>query len=67
MYIAGINGNDSERIVTPDLSRIPGAQSMSATLIADTDAGWGISEPEALPESIVMKPRGGFVLMLDKE
>ena len=66
-YIAGINGNDSERIVTPDLSRIPGARSMSATLIADTDAGWGISEPEALPESIVMKPRGGFVIVLDKE
>lgn len=63
-YIAGINGTDSARDITLDLSRMPGIPSVKSTLIADGADGWKIVKTDSVPDNITLLPRGGFVLLL---
>lgn len=63
-YIAGINGTDSARDITLDLSRMPGIPSVKSTLIADGADGWKIVKTDSVPDNIGLLPRGGFVLLL---
>ena len=63
-YIAGINGTDSARDITLDLSQMPGIPSMKSTLIADGADGWKIVKTDRVPDNISLLPRGGFVLLL---
>lgn len=63
-YIAGINGTDSARDITLDLSRMPGIPSVKSTLIADGADGWKIVKTDSVPDNISLLPRGGFVLLL---
>lgn len=60
-YVAGINGKDSATDLSLDLSRIPGEKS-KATIIADSDNGWSVTSTSELPDSINLRPRGGFIL-----
>lgn len=59
-YIAGINGTDSARDITLDLSRMPGIPSVKSTLIADGADGWKIVKTDSVPDNISLLPRGGI-------
>ena len=61
-YVAGINGTDSERTLTVPLHFVKGQH---ISLFADGDP-WAISHPAKLPKQITCKPRGGFVLVIEK-
>jgi beta-glucosidase len=61
-YVAGINGRDEQQTLQIPLSFIPQGV---ATLFADGDP-WAISHPTTLPTTITCKPRGGFVLVVQK-
>ncbi|NBJ09072.1 glycoside hydrolase family 97 protein [Duncaniella freteri] len=65
-YICGINGNDAPREITIDTDRVPEVKNgRGMTLITDgpgKDKSWRISEIEKVPSSIIMKPRGGFII-----
>ncbi|MDE6654352.1 MAG: glycoside hydrolase family 97 protein [Muribaculaceae bacterium] len=67
-YIAGINGNDSVCIVDLDYSSVPFDRSgLNAIMFADgEDSEWNIKQITELPDSIAMKPRGGFVIKVFK-
>ncbi|MDE6694069.1 MAG: glycoside hydrolase family 97 catalytic domain-containing protein, partial [Muribaculaceae bacterium] len=67
-YIAGINGNDSVCTVDLDYSSVPFDRSgLNAIMFADgDDSEWNIKQITELPDSIVMKPRGGFVIKVFK-
>lgn len=66
-YIAGINGNDEVRTVSLNVEKIQGDVSgTNALLYADGDnSPWHIDQIISLPETITMKPRGGFVIKID--
>ena len=61
-YVAGINGTDSERTLTVPLNFVKGK---AITLFADGEP-WAISYPTKLPKQISCKPRGGFVMVIEK-
>ena len=61
-YVAGINGTDSERTLNIPLSFAKGKH---ITLFADGEP-WDISQPKKLPKQVTCKPRGGFVLVIEK-
>ena len=65
-YICGINGNDTPRKITIDTDRVPEVKNgREMTLITDGPGmykSWRISEIEKVPSSIIMKPRGGFII-----
>lgn len=63
-YVAGINGNDSSREITLDLSRIGGSLPHGATFIGDAGSGWDIVNDADIPATVTMLPRGGFLLLL---
>lgn len=62
-WIAGINGSDQQRTITPDLSRL-GIDSDYIMMYADDieNGAWEIASKNSLPNEIKMGPRGGFVL-----
>ena len=65
-WVAGINGTDQEQTLQIDLSFVK-SKGKSMQLFADSgnaDRPWSISEPETLPTSIRLLPRGGFVLLV---
>ena len=65
-YIGGINGTDETKEVSLDFSRLQLPGDAKITLFADNAAPgegkWTISTPESLPASLVLQPRGGFVI-----
>lgn len=65
-YIGGINGTDETKEISLDFSRLQLPGDAKITLFADNAAPgeekWAISTPESLPESLVLQPRGGFVI-----
>ena len=65
-YMAGINGKDSAMNLGLDLSRIPGIKSR-VTVIADSDGWWSITSATELPDSIMLKPRGGFIITFNSQ
>jgi len=65
-YVAGINGTDEARQLS--LSRLPTlvGTATKVILFADGDTQpWTISHPQALPNNIRCKPRGGFLMVVD--
>lgn len=65
-YVAGINGEQTAKDITVDLTQFGGIQ--SATLITDGDGQAGFHhEPVAISEreNISLKPHGGFVIVLE--
>jgi alpha-glucosidase len=66
-YVAGINGEDKAKTVTPDLSHLAGI-GHTATLLYDDGKGgfasrrWSQSEGTTLP----LAPYGGFVMIFDR-
>lgn len=67
LYIAGINGNDDVRTVKLDTGKIDFSLNNSkATLYADGEnTPWKIERITRLPETITLKPRGGFVIKIE--
>ncbi|MCR4810487.1 MAG: glycoside hydrolase family 97 protein [Prevotella sp.] len=63
-YVAGINGTDAEKTVTLDLNFIKGKRITSFADSGNADEPWNISLPNALPASVKMQPRGGFVFVI---
>ena len=61
-YVAGINGTDQERTLAVPLGFVKGK---TATLFADGEP-WSITQLNKLPKQINCKPRGGFVLVVEK-
>ena len=61
-YVAGINGTDQERTLSVPLGFVKGK---TATLFADGEP-WSITRLNKLPKQINCKPRGGFVLVVEK-
>ena len=61
-YVAGINGTDSPKTLSLSLGFVKGKH---ITLFADGEP-WAISQPKKLPKQITCKPRGGFVLVIEK-
>ena len=61
-YVAGINGTDSPKALSLPLGFAKGKH---ITLFADGEP-WAISQPKKLPKQITCKPRGGFVLVIEK-
>lgn len=73
-WIAGINGNDTDREISLDLAKAGITADKSGnmiTLIADKPASdgseWDIQTISVLPQSVSMKPRGGFVIMSSRK
>lgn len=66
LYIAGINGNDEERTIVINTKKMPIYKERTATLYADGDnTPWQIVQIPKIPETITMKPRGGFVIKIE--
>jgi hypothetical protein len=63
-YVAGINGTDAEKTVALSLDFLKGKHITSFADSGNADAPWTITEPSALPTSVKMQPRGGFVLVI---
>ena len=63
-YVAGINGTDAEKTISLNLSFIQGKRITSFADSGNTDSPWLITQPNALPASVKMQPRGGFVLVI---
>ena len=61
-YVAGINGTDDERTLAVPLGFVKGKK---ITLFADGEP-WAISQPKKLPKQLTCKPRGGFVLVINR-
>ncbi len=69
VYIAGINGNDTPKDVAIDVSRLDVSGQGHYRLFTDdkTDSTkWSISTIDTLPESLTLFPRGGFVIVEEK-
>lgn len=66
-YVAGINGLDEEQEVQIPLNRLNrmGLQIDKCTLIQDGNGKWNISTPKEMPTSITLKPRGGFIAVIN--
>lgn len=62
-WIAGINGSDECRIVTPDFSRLV-TDISDVVIYADgmEKGSWEIASKTSFPSEIKMGPRGGFVI-----
>ena len=64
-YIGGINGKNENLWANIDLSFIQNAKTIQAFYDADNESKWSIENPESLPKTIEMTPRGGFVLVVE--
>ena len=64
-YVAGINGKNENLSANIDLSFIQNAKTIQAFYDADNESKWSIENPESLPKTIEMTPRGGFVLVVN--
>ena len=64
-YIGGINGKNENLSANIDLSFIQNAKTIQAFYDADNESKWSIENPESLPKTIEMTPRGGFVLVVE--
>ena len=64
-YVAGINGTDDEKTVALDLSFIKGKNITGFADSGTSGSPWLITQPNTLPTSVKMQPRGGFVLIID--
>ena len=61
-YVAGINGTDTELTVTLDLSFIGNDCNVTAwTDSGDAAAPWHIYTVQTRPQTITLRPRGGFI------
>lgn len=66
LYIAGINGNDTAKIVAPDLKRLNLKEGKRYTIYTDsaTDSSqWSITTIDTVPTQLNLAPRGGFVIV----
>ena len=66
-YVAGINGRESFRTFSlQGLAKMVGkVRSVSCFLDANEDRAWQLAEQDALPASVQVRPRGGFVLVVN--
>ena len=64
-FIGGINGKNENLSANIDLSFIQNAKTIQAFYDADNESKWSIENPESLPKTIEMTPRGGFVLVVE--
>jgi len=62
-YIVGVNGLDEEQVVVANLSKLSNIGD-DVTLFQDGEGSWNISKVDALPDSITLKPRGGFLAVI---
>lgn len=63
-YVAALNGQDAPRTVTPELPFVEGQ--WDGTLITDGDSAHGFSQSTIRSgEQVEMRPRGGFVVVID--
>jgi hypothetical protein len=63
-YVAGINGTDQPKAVDLPLGFINGKRITCFADSGNADDPWDITLPNALPTSVKMQPRGGFVLVI---
>lgn len=61
-YVAGINGTDKERVLETPLRFMSCGR---AILYAD-GTPWNVARLKKLPKQIICKPRGGFVMVIEK-
>ena len=65
-YVAMINGSDTERTVTVDWERLK-THKISIDVFADginADMPWDLSVQTELPDSVTLRPRGGYVMVI---
>lgn len=65
-YIAGINGNDTPKKVSIDVSRIKPVGEKSYELFTDDaedPSEWSITQIDSIPSELNLAPRGGFVIV----
>ena len=66
-YVAGINGRESHRTfnlagLVPVVGKV---RHVSCFLDADEDRAWQLAEQTTLPATVRVRPRGGFVLVVN--
>lgn len=69
LYIAGINGNDTAKEVALDLKRLnlqDGKRYMFFTDDGNDSSQWSITTIDSIPAQLNLAPRGGFVIVEDK-
>lgn len=69
LYIAGINGNDTAKVVAPDLKRLNLKGGKRYTLYTDSETDssqWSITTIDTVPTQLNLAPRGGFVIVENK-
>lgn len=69
LYIAGINGNDTAKEVALDLKRLnlqDGKRYMLFTDDGNDSSQWSITTIDSIPAKLNLAPRGGFVIVEDK-
>lgn len=64
-YVGILNGTDGELTVNPDWTKIGDSGECRVRMFADGKSDWNITEPGALPASVVLRPRGGAVFVVD--
>lgn len=62
-YVAGINGLDDSQDVATSISGLSNVGGQ-VSLFQDGDGGWNISNLTEMPQSLTLKPRGGFVAVI---
>ena len=63
-YVAGINGTDQLKTIQLPINFISGKRITSFADSGNADEPWTITQPSALPASVKMQPRGGFVFVI---
>lgn len=64
-YIAGVNGMSSEQAFELNIETLNTGDS-NWTIFEDGDGGWKITSNTSFPTTINLKPRGGFVAVMNK-
>jgi hypothetical protein len=62
-YVAGINGTDNEKTLAVPLNFIKGK---TQTMLFADGTPWTISSLRKLPHQVTCKPRGGFVMVIER-
>jgi hypothetical protein len=62
-YVAGINGTDNEKTLAVPLNFIKGK---TKTMLFADGTPWTISSLRKLPHQVTCKPRGGFVMVIER-
>ena len=63
-YVAGINGTDQPKTIQLPINFISGKRITSFADSGNANEPWTITQPSALPASVKMQPRGGFVFVI---